>query len=76
MEKKHTQIIRVIAAVVDQQQLTLYKVDGETVVILQGDPRLAKIVRAITPVLSAGYGAVAEVDVSDGEVANPYRDFE
>jgi len=75
MELK-TNIIRVIAAVVDQQQLTLYKETGETVVILQGDPRLATIIKTITPVLATGNGAIAEVDIGTGKLENPYSEFE
>lgn len=41
--------IRVIAAVVDTKRLQLYKEDGRTIEILQGDPRLAAIVAAAEP---------------------------
>jgi hypothetical protein len=70
-------IIKVIAGVVDTQQLTLYKDDGSTVAIPQGDPRLARIISEITPVLAQGPGSVAEVDLQDGEDAsNPYKEIE
>lgn len=65
-----------IAAVVDTQKLTLYTEDGETVVIPQGDPRLATIMGIVVPILGTGHGAVAEVDISDGMIANPYSEFE
>jgi hypothetical protein len=68
--------IRVIAAIVDEKELTLYKEDGETVGIQQGDPRLASILRIITPILSEGAGSVAEVDIGDGDYANPYQQYE
>lgn len=41
--------IRVIAAVVDTKRLQLYKEDGKTIEIQQGDPRLAGIVEAAEP---------------------------
>lgn len=70
-------VIKVIAGVVDTQQLTLYKDDGTTVAIPQGDPRLARIVNEITPILSAGPGSVAEVDLEDGkDLSNPYKEIE
>lgn len=63
--------VRVVAAVVDTKQLTLYKDDGNTVAIPQGDPRLRKILDEITPVISNG--GVANVNVAE---VNVYRDFE
>lgn len=63
--------LRIVAAVVDTKQLTLYKEDGTTLFIKQGDPRLRKILSDITPVIAAGL--VAEVDLS---VENAYRNFE
>lgn len=63
--------IRVVAAVVDTQQLTLYKEDGETVFIMQGDPRLKRVIDEITPRISRGL--VATVDVSS---ENTYNTFE
>ena len=41
--------IRVIAAVVDTKQLRLYKEDGSTVDILQGDARLAQLLEQCKP---------------------------
>lgn len=67
--------IRVIAAVVDTTRLTLYKEDGTTEEIPQGDVRLARIVAEINPVLAVP-GAVAEVDLGYGKEANPYEEFE
>lgn len=71
-----TNFVRVIAAIVDERQLTLYQESGETIVIPQGDERLAKIVKHITPILAAGPGSVAEVDISIPAEFNPYREFE
>lgn len=66
--------IQVVAAVVDSTQLTLYKTDGNTVVIPQGDKRLAEILKTITPIL-VHPGAVAEVDLSHN-LDNVYKDYE
>lgn len=63
--------VRVVAAVVDTKQLTLYKEDGKTILIPQGDPRLRKILDEITPTISQG--GVASVDMSE---INIYKDFE
>ena len=63
--------VRVVAAVVDTKQLTLYKQDGKTVCIPQGDPRVRKILDTITPIIS--HGGVATVNIAE---ANVYRDFE
>ena len=43
--------IRIVAAVVDTTQLTLYKEDGTTIFIPQGDPRLRNILEEATPQL-------------------------
>lgn len=64
---------RIIAAVVDIRQLTIYKEDGNTVIIPQGDPRLARIVAEATPALARN--EVAEVCL-DIEVVNHYKAFE
>lgn len=69
------EIIRVIAAIVDTERLTLYKEDGSTEEIPQGDVRLAQIVAQINPILAVP-GAVAEVDLDYGQEANPYTEYE
>lgn len=63
--------IRVVAAVVDTRQLTMYLEDGSKHIIKQGDPRLKKIVDVVLPVISAG--GIAEVDISS---ENDFRVFE
>jgi hypothetical protein len=65
--------IRVVAAVVDTRKLTLYKEDGTTIEISQGDPRLRKIIEVAAPHLEAhGY---ADVDITP-EFDNSYAEFE
>lgn len=56
METKHR---KVIAAVIDTTELTLYHPDGSETIIKQGDPRLAPIVQLVNPICSRG--AIAEV---------------
>lgn len=66
-------MIRIVAAVVDTESLTLYKTDGSTITIAQGDPSVRKIVTEVTPLLiSQGY---ADIDIHN-EVENSYADFE
>ena len=71
-------VIRIIAATVDVQQLRLYLEDGSTIDIPQGDPRLAGIVKQITPIIEAGL--VASIEYDDGENAvvpdTHFADFE
>lgn len=68
-----TTTIRIVAAVVDTRCLTLYKADGSTLTIPQGDTRLRKIVDAATPqLLSQGY---ADVDIAPAD-NNSYAAFE
>lgn len=68
------QIISVVAAVVDTRQLTLYQENGDTVEIPQGDPRLAKIVEQITPILAEG--KTARVDLTSENDDHTYREYE
>lgn len=56
--------IIVIAAVVDTQCLTLYTPEGDTHVLLQGDPRVPIIVKKLQPVLTDP-GASMEIDLDD-----------
>lgn len=71
-----TNIIRVVAAVVDTQQATFYKVDGTTVVIKQGDSRLADIIRQVTPVCARGGIAEVDLDFYPQDSADVFSAFE
>ena len=69
-----TNTTRVIAAVVDTHNLTLYKGDGETIVIPQGDPRIRPILdTAIPNLVKYGY---ADVDLSAINTPSEYAEFE
>lgn len=66
-------LIRIVAAVVDTNHLTLYRDTGETIIIDQGDPRIRRIIQEATPMLlSKGY---ADVSLAETE-EDSYRDFE
>lgn len=68
-----SKIIRIVAAIVDTQQLTLYKEDGSTIEIPQGDVRLRKIIDEATPqLISQGWADVTIEFPKD----NSYADFE
>lgn len=73
--KKETQTmttIRVLAAVVDTRQLTLYLEDGTAVTVNQGDPRLKPILEEITPILANN--EVAEITLAP--LTNTYEEFQ
>lgn len=64
-------LTRIVAAVVDTTKAILYKQDGTTLEILQGDARLRPLLEHITPQLnSQGY---ADVDLSS---ENSWKEFE
>lgn len=64
-------LTRIVAAVVDTQKAVLYKADGTTVEILQGDTRLRPLLEQITPLLTQ-YG-YADVDLTS---ENSWKEFE
>jgi len=67
-------LTRILAAVVDTHNLTLYKENGETVVIPQGDTRIRPILDTAVPLLiKQGYA-----DISLAEIYSPsdYAQFE
>lgn len=63
--------VRVVAAVVNTAELTLYIDDGSILKIPQGDPRLRKIIDAVTPIVAAG--GIAEISLDEH---NHYKEFE
>lgn len=59
------QTIRIIAAVVDTTQLVMYKADGSTIIIPQGDPRIRPLVEKVIPALKrTGYADLTEEEIS------------
>ncbi len=66
--------LQIVAAIVDTRQLTLYKADGETIVIPQGDSKLRLILDQVTPqIIAKGY---AELDMTSMQGTAGYQDFE
>lgn len=66
-----TNLIRIVAAIVDTSTLTLYKQDGSTVVIPQGDARVQKIITEASPqIIRNGF---ADVDLT---TESTYTKFE
>lgn len=68
----HPNQLVVIAAVLDVHQLTLYKEDGSTFPIPQGDPRIEGILK----VCQAGLKKLGDQVTVDLTEANHYADFE
>lgn len=66
--------MRIIAMVVDVHNLTLYKEDGETIVIAQGDFRVEKLVGLILPAIEAN-GEYFLKD-EDMQAYSPFREAE
>lgn len=59
------QTVRIIAAVVDTTQLVMYKADGSTIIIPQGDPRIRPLVEKAIPALKrTGYADLTEEEIS------------
>ena len=62
---------KIIAVVVDTKLLTLYRPDGSTIEIPQGDPRVRSIIDAVLPIID--HGGTAEINL---DMPNSYKDFE
>ena len=66
--------IKIVAAIVDTQRLLLYREDGETISIKQGDPRLRTILDQVTPqIVSQGY---AEITLEEMTITTGFEQFE
>ncbi len=65
---------RIIAMVVDIHNLTLYKEDGETIVIAQGDYRVEKLVGLILPAIEANGEYFLKGE--DMQAYSPFREAE
>lgn len=70
-----SEVIRVIAAVVDVNNLTLYKEDGEEHIIKQGDPELHRVLGIVMPIIQDG--GIAEVEIGQSaDKGKEFTDFE
>jgi hypothetical protein len=58
---------RIICVIVDTQNLTMYKADGQTIIIPQGDPRIRDLVSKVVPELERkqARGEPVFVDLND-----------
>jgi hypothetical protein len=65
-------IERIVAAVIDTRVLTLYREDGSTIEIAQGDERVRAIIEQVMPVINAGETAIVDID----KLNNNYKQFE
>lgn len=65
-----TEVVRIIAAVVDTQRLTMYKEDGSTIVIPQGDSRIRPLVDKVIPQLEKE--GFCNLEVKDLDTNNHY----
>lgn len=66
--------IKIVAAIVDTRQLTLYREDGESIIIKQGDQRLRPILDQVTPqIVTRGF---AELEITDITVVTGFQQFE
>lgn len=68
-------VTRIVAAILDTKQLVLYKEDGETVEIMQGDVRVQRIIDEVTTPLSTQGWADVEIGYAE-DAGNVYSDFE
>lgn len=71
-----TNIIKIVAAVVDTTQVTFYKQDGTIFNMQQGDPKLAAIIRQITPICARGEVAEVDLDSFADDAAKTFTDYE
>jgi len=65
--------LRIVFAAIDTEKLTLYKEDGETIVLKQGDPRLLPALEAVKPLDFKPYVDIQLVVI---EKENDYENFE
>lgn len=65
--------ILIVGAVVDVYNLTMYKADGDTIVIPQGDPRIRDLVAKLVPALESSAGSYL-LTAGDMAGANHYAD--
>lgn len=68
---KDENIIRVVSAVADKTKVILYKEDGDTIIMNQGDHRLKALLDEIIPITTQGKVAVVSL-----EKFSVYADFE
>lgn len=56
---------RIITVIVDEQNLTMYKADGSTIIVAQGDPRIRGIVEKVVPAIEKfGFYELTDEDLN------------
>ena len=65
---------KIVAAVVDTHNLTMYQENGEKIVVPQGDPRILPLVEKVIPAIEAN--GFCEVAPEDLIAPNLYRETE
>lgn len=65
--------VRIVTAILDTSRLTLYKEDGSTIVLLQGDPRIRRIINETNEQIPRQ--GFADVDLSKNP-EDPFHKFE
>lgn len=68
-------VTRIIAAVVDKQQLTMYREDGSTIIIQQGDQRIRPLVDKLIPALE-GPNKFCDLNEEDFQINTHYAEAE
>lgn len=68
--------LKIVAAIVDVRQLKLYKEDGETIEIPQGDTRVATYIAEITPQIRARGWAEIDFEPMGQFDTETFRNFE
>jgi len=69
-----SEAIRIVAAVVDKLQLTMYREDGTSIIVPQGDPRIRVLTDKVVPAIDQE--GFCLLDQKDLAVANHYEDAE
>lgn len=64
-------VIRVVAAVLDTGRLIMYKQDGETIDVLQGDPRIRKLTDKVFPDIERQKFS----DLTEEDLSNPSENY-
>jgi hypothetical protein len=67
--------LKIVAAILDRQELLLYEDNGTTHIIPQGDPRLAGMVATIIPEIRSKAYAMVTLELDDTPL-NVFREYE
>lgn len=68
--------IMIVGLIVDVRNITMYKADGDTLIILQGDPRVKDLVAKMVPVFEKGGPQFYMLQAEDMQDKNHFADAE